>query len=316
MANLYYYFNKQTSFYYSADGSQILGGDVIQITMPTNNSNQTVFSLLDGNETNYYTLNSMFIALSFDPKLGMYQLILQGNKNDYTNNKTNQILLMIPILNKASDTINGVQSPITQINNIYIRSILKNMEFEGTYNFSYGENQDSVDMNKMLTGNTEAVYYSNVIDSNTKCNIIIFNKSNLYVVLPDIPLLKTLTRRPLISKLNDSMKKITVENNGMNIVSTTETDIYIDCSPTNNIGEKVDIYTSKDLDQLKLFKINDIKVWAFRFVTIFIILLIIFIIIKLFQVSINGKTSVKVSTPAPIATPTQGPSQGPTAAKL
>lgn len=292
MANLYYFFNKQTSFYYTADGSQILGGDVIQITMPNNNSNQTVFSLLDGKETHYYTLNTMYIALSFDPKLAMYQLILQGNKNDFTNNKTSQILLMIPILNKGSNTILGLKSPITQINNIYIGSILKNMEFEGTYNFTYGENQDSVDMNKMLTSNSEAVYYPNIIDANIKSNIIIFSKSNIYAVLPEIALMKTLTRRPLLSKLDVPMKNITVENNGMQIVSTTETDIYIDCSPTNNIGQAVDIYTSKDLDQLKLFKINDLKVWAFRFVTIFIILLIIFVIIKLFQVSINGKTNV------------------------
>ena len=298
MANLYYFFNKQTSFYYTADGSQILGGDVIQISMPNNNSNQTVFSLLDGKETHYYTLNTMYIALSFDPKLAMYQLILQGNKNDFTNNKTSQILLMIPILNKGSNTILGLKSPITQINNIYIGSILKNMEFEGTYNFTYGENQDSVDMNKMLTSNSEAVYYPNIIDANIKSNIIIFNKSNIYVVLPEIALMKTLTRRPLLSKLDVPMKNITVENNGMQIVSTTETDIYIDCSPTNNIGQAVDIYTSKDLDQLKLFKINDLKVWAFRFVTIFIILLIIFVIIKIFQVSINGKTTVNITTPA------------------
>lgn len=302
MANLYYYFNKQTSFYYSADGSQILGGDVVQITMPNNNSNQTVFSLVDGKETHYYTLNSMYLSLSFDPKMGLYQLILQGNKNDYTNNKTSQILLIIPILNNASDTIGKNASPITQINNVYIENILKNMEFEATYNFSYGEIEDSVDMNKMLTGNTEAGYYSNIVDGNVTSNIIVFNRSNLYVTINETALMKTLKRRPLLSKLTTPIKKITVESNGMQIVSTTETDIYIDCSPTNSIGEKVDIYTSKDLDQLKLFKINDIKVWAFRFVTIFIILLIIFIIIKLFQVSINGKTSVKVS--APIAAPT------------
>lgn len=296
MANLYYFFNKQTSFYYSADGSQILGGDVIQISMPNNNSNQTIFSLTDGTETHYYTLNSMYLALSFDATLGMYQLILQGNKNDFTNNTTNQILIMIPILTKATNTIGGPESPITQINNIYIDGILRNMEFEGTYNFSYKDLEDSVDMNKMLSGNSEAVYYPNVIDANVNSNVIIFSKSNIYIVISEILLTQTLIRRPLLSKLDVPMKNISVQNNGMQIVSTTETDIYIDCSPTNNIGEAVDIYTSKDLDQLKLFKINDLKVWAFRFVTIFIILLIIFLIIKIFQVSINGKTSVNPLT--------------------
>jgi len=303
MANLYYYFNKQTTFSYRADGSQILGGDVIQITMPGNNSNQSIFSLVDGKESHYYTLNSMYVALSFDPKDGAYQLILQGNKNDYTNNTTNQILIMIPIFNTATKTIKGADSPITQLNNIYIRSILENIQLgeneDNRYNFSYGETEQSVDMNKMLSGITEATYHPNIIDSNIKSNVIKFTTSNLYAAIStsEIVALELLKTRPDVTKLNITTKKITVENNGMQIVSTIETDIYIDCSPTNSIGEKVDIYTSKDLDQLELFKINDLKVWAFRFVTIFIILLIIFVIIKLFQVTINGKTIESANIP-------------------
>jgi len=293
MSNLNYYFNKQTSFYYTADGSTLLGGDIVQITMPNNNSNQSVFSLVDNKITHYYTLNSLYLALSFKNSLGDYQLIIQGNKNDYTNNKTDQILIMIPIYNKATDTMNGAQSPITQLNNVYLSGILKNIGFEETYNFSYGDIEDSVDMNKFLANNSEAKYFPNILDSNIRSNIIVYDKSNLYVVLPEISLLKSLKRRPDYSKLTSdglAVKTINVENNGMKISSITETDIYIDCSPTNNIGEAVDIYTSKDLDQLKLFKINDIKVWAFRCVTIFIILLIIWLIIKLFHVTINGKT--------------------------
>jgi hypothetical protein len=301
MANLSYYLNEQKSFYYTADGSQILGGDVIQITMPNNDSNQTVFSLLDGMERHYYTLNSMYLSLSFDPKFGRYQLILQGNKNEYTNNNTSQLLIIIPIFNNITDTIDRSSTSVTEINNVYIRNILENMEYEGTYNFSYDGVDDGVDMNYMLTGNSEADYYPNIIDGNINSNIIVYNKSKIYAKLNESVLLNTLTRRPLLSKLNVPKKTITVQSNGMKIETTTETDIYIDCSPTNSIGEKVDIYTSKDLDQLDLFKINDLKVWAFRFVTIFIILLIIFIIIKIFQVSINGKTTVNVSAPTPIA---------------
>ena len=294
MANLYYYFNNQTSFYYNYDGSKILGGDVVQITMPNNNNSKSVFSLLDGNILHYYTLNSMYIALSFDPKLGKYQLILQGYKNDYANNTSSQILLMLPIFNYASNTINGGQSSVTQLNNIYINSILRNMEFEGTYNFTYGEMEDSVDMNYFLTNNSEAAYYANIVDSNVKTNVIVFSKSNFYVALPEIGLLKGLKFRPDTTKLTGSgtqMQTITVESNGSGIISTTETDIYIDCSPTNNIGEAVDIYTSKDMDQLNFFQINDLKVWAFRFVTFFVMLLIIFVIIKIFQITINGKTN-------------------------
>ena len=62
MANLYYYFNNQTSFYYNFDSSKILGGDVVQITMPNNNNNQSIFSILDDNIIHYYTFNSIYIA--------------------------------------------------------------------------------------------------------------------------------------------------------------------------------------------------------------------------------------------------------------
>lgn len=293
MANLYYYFNNQTSFYYNFDSSKILGGDVVQITMPNNNNNQSIFSILDDNIIHYYTFNSIYIAKSFSSETGKYQLILQGYKNDYANNTSSQLLLMLPIFNKASDTINGKSNSVTQLNNVYIDSILKNMEFQGTYNFKYGEMEDSVDMNKFLTNNTEAAYFTNIVDSNIKTNVIVFSKSNFYVALPEIGLLQGLKTPPDTTKLTGSgtpMKPITIESNGVKIVSTTETDIYIDCSPTNNIGEQVDIYTSKDMDQLNFFQINDLKVWAFRFVTFFVMLLIIFIIIKIFQITINGKT--------------------------
>jgi hypothetical protein len=294
MAALYYYFNNQTSFYYNYDAAKILGGDVVQITMPNNNNNQSVFSILDDNVMNYYTLNSLYIALSFSSEQGKYQLIIQGYKNDYSNNKSSQILLLLPIFNRSSQTINGTGNSITNLNNVYIDSILKNMEFEGTYNFKYGDMEDSVDMNKFLTNNTEAAYFTNIVDSNIKTNVIVFSKSNFYMALPKIPLLDTgLKTRIVTTKLTESgtpMKSITVESNGSKIISTTETDIYIDCSPTNNIGEKVDIYTSTDLDQLKFFQINDLKVWAFRFITFFVMLLIIFVIIKIFQITINGKT--------------------------
>lgn len=293
MAALYYYFNNQTSFYYNYDGTKILGGDVVQITMPNNNNNQSVFSILDGNMMNYYTLNSLYIALSFSSEKGKYQLIIQGYKNDYSNNKSSQILLILPIFNRSSETINGTGNSVTNLNNVYIDSILKNMEFEGTYNFKYGDMEDSVDMNKFLTNNSEAAYYTNIVDSNVKTNVIVFSKSNFYMALPKIGLLEGLKNRIDTTKLTGSgtpMKTITVQSNGTKIISTTETDIYIDCSPTNNIGEKVDIYTSTDLDQLNFFQINDLKVWAFRFVTFFVMLLIIFVIIKIFQITINGKT--------------------------
>jgi hypothetical protein len=301
MPNLYYYFNKQSSFYFNLDYRLIFGGDSIQITMPNNNSSQTIFNVLeDDNSSHYYTLNTMYITLAFTD-IGQYQLVLEGNRNDYTNNNTDKIMIMIPIYINARNTIEGADSPITKMNNIYLSNIFQNMRLEETYNFSFGNNQvgsdeNTIDMNMFLTGNTAAFYFPKIVDSNTNYKLIIFKRSNLVVNLT-VPntnvLLASLTKVPRYSVYTENskqMKNIIVETNGMAITSTTETDIYIDCSPTNNIGEAVDIYTSKDMDQLKLFKINDVKVWAFRFVTIFIILLIIFVIIKIFQVSINGTT--------------------------
>lgn len=294
MSNLYYYFNNQSSFYFNIDGSRIFGGDIIQITMPNNNSNQSIFHLLEDDVSSYYTLNKMYISLSFSLDIGIYQLILEGNKNDYTNNTSDKIIIMIPIFNKTANTIEGPESAITKMNNVYISSIFKNMEMDETYNFTYGPNQDSVDMNLFLSGLNDAEFYPKIIDSNNIYKVIIFKKSNLSVNEPSSNLLlSSLTYNPKYQIFTDNAaqkKQIKVESNGIAITTTTETDIYIDCSPTNNIGEEVDIYTSKNMDQLKLFKINDLKVWAFRFVTIFIILLIIILIIKLFQVTINGST--------------------------
>jgi hypothetical protein len=78
--------------------------------------------------------------------------------------------------------------------------------------------------------------------------------------------------------------EISTVNNGSAITKITEQDIYIDCSPTNNLGQPVDIYTSKNLDQLKMFEIHDLKIWAFRIITIFVIILIVFVIIKMFRI--------------------------------
>jgi len=83
----------------------------------------------------------------------------------------------------------------------------------------------------------------------------------------------------------------------MPITPSTETDIYIDCSPTDSKGESVAVYTSKNLDQLNFFKINDLKVWAFRFITFFVLLLIIFIVIKFFQITEKKTPATPAAVP-------------------
>jgi len=53
---------------------------------------------------------------------------------------------------------------------------------------------------------------------------------------------------------------------------------------------------------LNLFQINDLQLWAFRIITIFVILLIIFCTIKLFYISISVKNVVNtISSSSSIA---------------
>ena len=285
---LTYYFNNQQSFYYNKP-TLLFKGIVIQITMPNNDSSKSVITFTNKGITNYYTLNSLYISSNTDKNNSKYQLILQGNKNDYANNSTNQILFIIPIINNVSQTIEGIENSVTKLNNLYISSILNNIVLDQTYNFTYGtSNTDNatIDINKFLVGIDTGKLYTNITDPNTKTiyNIIIFDKSNIYYNLSMSGSISKIGLTPMIIGTNIPIPINILNNNGP-IATITETDIYIDCSPTNNVGEAVDIYTSKNLDQLNLFQINDLKIWAFRIITIFVILLIIFVTIQIFQIS-------------------------------
>lgn len=285
---LTYYFNNQQSFYYNKP-TLLFKGIVIQITMPNNDSSKSVITFTNKGITNYYTLNSLYISSNTDKNNSKYQLILQGNKNDYANNSTNQILFIIPIINNVSQTIEGIENSVTKLNNLYISSILNNIVLDQTYNFTYGtSNTDNatIDINKFLVGIDTGKLYTNITDPNTKTiyNIIIFDKSNIYYNLSMSDSISKIGLTPMIIGTNIPIPINILNNNGP-IATITETDIYIDCSPTNNVGEAVDIYTSKNLDQLNLFQINDLKIWAFRIITIFVILLIIFVTIQIFQIS-------------------------------
>jgi hypothetical protein len=286
---LYYFFNDQKSFYFSSNGEQILNGDVVKITMPNNNGSQSVIKIVEDNTPSYYALNSIYISLNMTSGINStYQLMLQGNRNDFTNNTSNQILLILPIFNSVNDTIEKTQNAITNINDVYINALFNNMRLNETYNFTSGSSavQQTMDINQFLSSQTVSKYY-NVTENNINYRVMKFDKSNLWISsFPSRSLLGSLIRKPSIT---GSYTNVDVKNNRTPLTTITETDIYIDCSPTNNIGEKVDIYTSKDLDQLKFFKIDDIRVWAFRFITICLIILIIFVIIKIFQVSSDSK---------------------------
>ena len=298
---LSYYFDSQRSFFYEKP-STLLSGNTLPITMPNNNSGKSTMSLKINGVNSYYTLNSFYISLNMNKNItASYQLILQGNKNDYANDNIRQILVIIPIFNDVYNTIQKTNDSIIKINNLYITSIFNHARVEETYNFTYGngtdiDNIDKIDINQLLAGADSGKFYKNIIDTTTNINynIIQFEKSNLWYPSTEKPpsIFSALIKSPFIG--TTTSESINVKNNLNEIKPITETDIYIDCSPTNNIGEAVDVYTSKDLDQLKLFKINDLKIWAFRFITIIVIVLIIFLIIKIFQISEPSKPNPQV----------------------
>jgi len=301
MSKLLYYFNNETSFFYNTI-VPILTGTGIQITMPNNNSSLSVINITNKKGVpSYYTLNSISITMTSEydnTPIGSssYQLVLQGNLNDYNNNNVNQILIILPIYTNVAYTIAGENNAITNINNVYISNLFANVSLQGTYNFL-----DGMDLNQFFIGTdaTPANIYTNVIDVNTPnviYTIVQCPQTNIWTN-ESLPLNTALMSINIPS--TSVPESITMKNNGKTIAVVSENDIYIDCKPTNNLGEPVDVYTSKDLDQLKMFKINDLKVWSFRFITIFIIILIVFVVIKIFQIKNDSPPSVTSPSPTP-----------------
>jgi len=292
MATLSYYFKSQTVFKYNgAQGllSSIGNNDsnAVPVTLPNNDSSIPVMKITsdDGGMPDYFTFNQIYISNTslFNNRPienSIYQLILQGNLDNFNVNSSNQILIIIPIFTNVESTIEKAANSITNINSTYLNSIFNNMAMDGRQNYANG-----IDFNQFLTGISRGNHYSNITDTTsnptTVYTIIQYNTSNLYqnITLPDWVKLNSAPSMPR----HDALEISTV-NNGSAITKITEQDIYIDCSPTNNLGQPVDIYTSKNLDQLKMFEIHDLKIWAFRIITIFVIILIVFVIIKMFRI--------------------------------
>jgi len=296
---LLYYFNKQNNFVYTLE--QLFGGQCIQIDMNYNDNSTSMMALANvknnqGLTPNYYTFNRMYIA---GKKINgtdrySYELMLQGSINDYSRNSLKQILIILPIYESAYSTIKS-DSPITSLNNKCLKAIINNINLTGTPNILSIESDGitNIDLNNFI-GNLDstdlssnAVLSTDVKDEKSKItyNIIRFKKSYLWLDTTNIAQLIAITEYALPPINDDNNVIISVMNNNMPITPSTETDIYIDCSPTNSTGESVAVYTSTNLDQLNFFKINDLKIWAFRFITLFVLLLIIFLVIKFFQIN-------------------------------
>ena len=300
MATLSYYFDNETSVYYENVTNILNGSDnktsgtgvSIPITL-INHSNSITMSIKNSESiAKYYTLNKIFLSgtsyfstVKTDktisqsiPNNSNYQLILQGILNDSNNNKNNQILIILPIFTNVSNTIQGNNNSVTNLNNSYLNELL-NINIGHTNNIVNG-----FDINNFLSGTTSANLYTNVSNNNIIYTIIQFQKTNLWANIK-LPTNIKLTNLFIPSTLPET---ISVLNNGNALTTSISNDIYIDCSPTNNLGEKIDVYSSKDLDQLNLFKIDNVDViyvWG-AFLLSFVILAAIFVgLLKIFQMS-------------------------------
>jgi hypothetical protein len=307
---LRYYFKPQVNFRYSV--ARLFDVDVIQVNMPYNNNSETVLSLTKVANNSllppiFYTLNSLYISASSEPGSttpSLYKLMFQGYINDYTQNSMKQILIILPVFDSSYSTIEST-SPITMLNHKYLTNLFSKINYSDKPNIIANSDIKNIDFNLMIP-TKDAELYSNVVDQNSKINYTIINFKESYLWLDKTSKLMIDNLNPIVKSYTlpldtPSGSKITpinirVVNNNKQIETTTATDIYIDCSPTNNKGTPVDIYTSKNLDQLKMFKINDLRIWAFRFITIFVILLIVYVVIKVFQLS-DKKPAQKPPTP-------------------
>ena len=119
------------------------------------------------------------------------------------------------------------------------------------------------------------------MNNNITYTIVHFEKTNLWANI-NLPSNITLTNPFIPSTVPTT---ISVRNNGNIIKTAMANDIYIDCSPTNNVGESVAVYTSKNLDQLNFFKIDNFDVWGGFLLAIIILFVVVFGAIKMFQLS-------------------------------
>jgi hypothetical protein len=167
----------------------------------------------------------------------------------------------------------------------------------------------SIKLNNLIGIDMDGKYYNNVADTNSNItyDIITFTSSYLWL---DITTTNMINKLQYINKgyvfpfKDVTPLVINVTNNLKIIEPATESDIYIDCKPTDITGTSVNIYTSKNLDQLRMFKINDLRIWAFRFITVFVILLIIYAVIKIFQINDkpNGQNKPDITSSTTAAT--------------
>jgi hypothetical protein len=163
---------------------------------------------------------------------------------------------------------------VTNLNNTYLNNLL-NIHINEKNNVVNG-----IDINELLSGASSPNLYKDVIIKQTTYTIIQFKETNLWadIKLPNIKL-----TNPFIP--SNLPKSINIKNNGKKIETSIVDDIYIDCSPLDTLGKPVDVYTSKNLDQLNFFQIDNFNVWGGFILAIVILVAIVFGAIKIFEMS-------------------------------
>uniref|UniRef100_A0A6C0EV18 Uncharacterized protein n=1 Tax=viral metagenome TaxID=1070528 RepID=A0A6C0EV18_9ZZZZ len=267
-STLKYFFNPIYTLVYSVPISIIVdisnSMDVIPITMPNNNGSQSVF-VLNTDKQYYYTLNKIYISLTpTNITNSNYSIVLQGNRNDYYQDETNQILVIIPIMYVYND-------------NTTTSNIIDGFDpFSTPYNIPSG-----MDLNKLIPTGTYNEYTTTY--NKIGYEIILFNNSTLFAL--STRMIDDVTP-PLINRLTMEYSNVSgvATKNTTNISSSNEEDIYIDCQPTTELGKEVDNYISLNKSELNLVNINYFRLWILRIFTIIILILIIYGVIKIFEV--------------------------------
>jgi len=245
----------------------LMGGDVLQVTMPKNDSTQSVMILNIGKQY-YYTLNNLYFALTpTTVENSTYSLVLQGYRNDYNLDPKNQILIIIPIM----DTINTSSAA-----NI-ITDIIRNIT-DSPYNISNG-----IDLNTLIPNEELSNFsiYSQAINQTTY-QILLFTNSSLYS--------STTTNLDSQSFVNlftmpttEDSKGGAINNNQSIITTTTTDDIYIDCRPVDNKGKKEHHYIDVNKKNSQLAGMNNFSEWLFNFMSFFILIIIVYSVYKTFE---------------------------------
>ena len=119
MSTLSYYFKSQHIFKYNTaepflSSIGYTDSNAAPVSLPNNDSTIPVMTISHdgGGLPNYYTFNQIYISLTslFNKKVitnSKYQLILQGNLDNFSVNSNNQIIIILKCLKLMSKAFNS-----------------------------------------------------------------------------------------------------------------------------------------------------------------------------------------------------------------